>query len=64
MSKSNKQRGVRPLAVQLSDATIRGLSAMAKKSGMTRHRYMVLVLERAVERKIAVQEKLFFSDEK
>lgn len=57
-------RDVRPLAVQLSGETISGLSAMAKKSGMTRHRYMVMILERAVARKIVVRETLTFSDEK
>ena len=39
------------------------MDRLAAKSEMSRHRYMVLVLERAVESKLVLSEQIAFSDE-
>lgn len=49
--------------MQLPPQTVKKLDQLAAKSGMSRHRYMILVLERAVRTNVVVREQLAFSDE-
>ena len=56
------QRKTRAIAVQLSPQTVRKLDDLAKKSGMSRHRYMILILERAVKANVTVREEIAFSN--
>jgi len=56
------QRKTRAIAVQLSPQTVRKLDDLAKKSGMSRHRYMILILERAVKANVTVREQIAFSN--
>lgn len=58
-----KDQKKRPIAVQLTKETIEGLDRLAARSGMTRHRYMILILERAIEADVVVREQLAFSNE-
>ncbi len=57
-----QQRKTRAIAVQLSPQTVRKLDDLAKKSGMSRHRYMILILERAVKANVTVREEIAFSN--
>jgi len=49
--------------VQLSPQTIKRLDDLAARSKMSRHRYMILVLERAVKNSVVLREQVAFSDE-
>jgi predicted transcriptional regulator len=60
---SSKERKTRPIAVQLSPATVRSLDNLAARSGMSRHRYMILILERAIKADVVVREEVAFSNE-
>lgn len=53
----------RPIAVQLNPVTIKRLDELAKRSGISRHRYMILILERAVRANVTVREEVAFSNE-
>jgi predicted transcriptional regulator len=54
-------RKTRPVAVQLSPDFVRQLDRLAKLSGMTRHRYMTLLLEHAVSQDLVATERIEFS---
>jgi len=56
-------RKTRAIAVQLTPQTIKRLDELAEASGMSRHRYMILILERAIEANVTVREQLAFSNE-
>jgi predicted transcriptional regulator len=56
------QRKTRAIAVQLTPQTVRRLDELAAKSGMSRHRYMILILERAVKANVTVREEIAFSN--
>ena len=56
------QRKTRAIAVQLSPETVNQLDELAAKSGMSRHRYMILILERAVKANVTVREEVAFSN--
>jgi predicted transcriptional regulator len=56
-------RKTRAIAVQLAPQTVKKLGQLAERSGMSRHRYMIVVLERAVRTNVVVREELAFSDE-
>ena len=56
-------RKTRAIAVQLAPQTVKKLDQLAERSGMSRHRYMIVVLERAVKANVVVREQLAFSDE-
>jgi predicted transcriptional regulator len=56
-------RKTRAIAVQLAPQTVKKLDQLAERSGMSRHRYMIVVLERAVRTNVVVREELAFSDE-
>jgi hypothetical protein len=42
---------------------IKRLDELAAQSGMSRHRYMILSLERAVRSNVTVREEVAFSNE-
>ncbi|MFM8656757.1 MAG: ribbon-helix-helix protein, CopG family [Chthoniobacterales bacterium] len=56
-------RKTRAIAVQLTPQTVKRLDQLAARSGMSRHRYMILVLERAVRNSVVLREEVAFSDE-
>jgi len=56
-------RKTRAIAVQLTPQTVKRLDELAERSKMSRHRYMILVLERAVKNSVVVREEVAFSDE-
>ena len=58
-----KKRKTRAIAVQLTPQTVKRLDELAAKSGMSRHRYMILILERAVNANVTVREEVAFSNE-
>lgn len=49
--------------MQLPPQTIKRLDELAEASGMSRHRYMILILERAVKANVTVREEVAFSNE-
>jgi len=55
-------RKKRAIAVQLNPAMVEKIDRLAAKSEMSRHRYMILVLERAVESKLVISKQINFSD--
>jgi predicted transcriptional regulator len=57
------QRKTRPIAVQLDVKTIKRLDDLAARSGISRHRYMILILERAIKAEVTVREEVAFSNE-
>lgn len=57
------ERKTRAIAVQLTPQTIKRLDELAEASGMSRHRYMILILERAIKANVTVREQLAFSNE-
>ena len=57
------ERKTRAIAVQLSPQTVKRLDELAANSGMSRHRYMILILERAVKANVTVREEVAFSNE-
>jgi len=59
----NTLRKTRAIAVQLAPQTIKRLDELAEASGMSRHRYMILILERAIKANVTVREQLAFSNE-
>ena len=58
----NTVRKTRAIAVQLTPQTIKRLDELAEASGMSRHRYMILILERAVMANVIVREQVAFSN--
>ncbi len=56
-------RKTRAIAVQLAPQTVKRLDELAARSKMSRHRYMILVLERAVKNSVVLREAVAFSDE-
>jgi predicted transcriptional regulator len=57
------ERKTRPIAVQLDVTTIKRLDELAARSGISRHRYMILILERAIKAEVTVREEVAFSNE-
>lgn len=57
------ERKTRAIAVQLTPKTIKRLDDLAERSGMSRHRYMILILERAIRANVTVREEVAFSNE-
>lgn len=56
------KRKTRAIAVQLTPQTVKRLDELAAESGMSRHRYMILILERAVKANVTVREEIAFSN--
>jgi predicted DNA binding CopG/RHH family protein len=52
----------RPVTVRLTAQEVKRLDALAAKSGMTRHRYMSFVLERAMQSGLVVKESVEFTE--
>ncbi len=59
---ATKLRQTRAIAVQLTPQTVKRLDELAAKSNMSRHRYMILILERAVKANVTVREEIAFSN--
>lgn len=55
-------RKTRAIAVQLTPQIVKRLDELAAKSGISRHRYMILILERAVKANVTVREEIAFSN--
>ena len=51
----------RPVTVRLTAKEVKRLDSLAAKSGMTRHRYMSFVLDRAMQTGLVVKERVDFS---
>lgn len=56
-------RKTRAIAVQLTPETVIKLDDLATRSGMSRHRYMILILERAIKADVVIKEEVAFSNE-
>ena len=52
----------KPVTVRLTSKEVKRLDALAAKSGMTRHRYMSFVLERAMQSGLVVKEKVEYAE--
>ncbi|MEX1111814.1 MAG: ribbon-helix-helix protein, CopG family, partial [Chthoniobacterales bacterium] len=52
------EKKTRAIAVQLTPQTIKRLDELAAKSGMSRHRYMILILERGLSNSFSVKVSL------
>jgi len=52
----------RPVTVRLTAKEVKRLDALAAKSGMTRHRYMSFVLDRAMETGLVVKERVEYAE--
>jgi predicted DNA binding CopG/RHH family protein len=52
----------KPVTVRLTAKEVKRLDALAAKSGMTRHRYMSFVLERAMQTGLVVKEVVQFAE--
>lgn len=54
----------RPVTIRLTAQEVKRLDALAAKSGMTRHRYMSFVLDRAMQNGLVVKERVEYSESK
>ena len=54
-------RKTRAIAVQLNREVIDHLDALAQRSSMSRHRYMILLLKRAIRTDLVIKEEAIFS---
>jgi predicted DNA binding CopG/RHH family protein len=52
----------RPVTVRLTSKEVKRLDALAAKSGMTRHRYMNFVLDRAMNSGLVVKERVEYAE--
>jgi predicted DNA binding CopG/RHH family protein len=52
----------RPVTVRLTAKEVKRLDSLAAKSGMTRHRYMSFVLDRAMQTGLVVTERVDFTE--
>ena len=52
----------RPVTVRLTGKEVKRLDALAAKSGMTRHRYMSFVLDRAMKSGLVVRETVQYAE--
>jgi predicted transcriptional regulator len=52
----------RPVTVRLTAKEVKRLDALAAKSGMTRHRYMNFVLDRAMKSGLVVRESVEYAE--
>jgi hypothetical protein len=57
-----KSQPARPVTVRLTPKEVKRLDALAAQSGMTRHRYMSLVLERAMRSGLVVRETVEYAE--
>jgi predicted transcriptional regulator len=59
---SSKSDTARPVTVRLTSKEVKRLDALAAKSGMTRHRYMSFVLDRAMNSGLVVKESVEYAE--
>jgi predicted transcriptional regulator len=52
----------KPVTVRLTAKEVKRLDALAAKSGMTRHRYMSFVLDRAMNSGLVVKESVQYAE--
>ena len=52
----------KPVTVRLTAKEVKRLDALAAKSGMTRHRYMSFVLDRAMNSGLVVKEIVQYAE--
>jgi len=52
----------KPVTVRLTAKEVKRLDVLAAKSGMTRHRYMSFILERAMQTGLVVKERVDFTE--
>ena len=52
----------KPVTVRLTAKEVKRLDALAAKSGMTRHRYMSFVLDRAMSSGLVVKETVEYAE--
>ena len=52
----------KPVTVRLTAKEVKRLDALAAKSGMTRHRYMSFVLNRAMNSGLVVKESVQYAE--
>jgi hypothetical protein len=52
----------KPVTVRLTSKEVKRLDALAAKSGMTRHRYMSFVLDRAMSSGLVVKESVEYAE--
>jgi predicted transcriptional regulator len=52
----------KPVTVRLTAKEVKRLDALAAKSGMTRHRYMSFVLDRAMSSGLVVKESVQYAE--
>lgn len=52
----------RPVTVRLTAKEVKRLDVLAAKSGMTRHRYMSFVLDRAMQNGLVVKERVEYAE--
>jgi len=52
----------RPVTIRLTAKEVERLDALAAKSGMSRHRYMSIVLERAMNTGVVLRERIDFAE--
>jgi predicted transcriptional regulator len=52
----------KPVTVRLTAKEVQRLDALAAKSGMTRHRYMSFVLDRAMNSGLVVKESVQYAE--
>ncbi len=59
---TSESETARPVTVRLTSREVKRLDALAAKSGMTRHRYMSFVLDRAMQTGLVVKERVDFTE--
>lgn len=52
----------KPVTVRLTSKEVKRLDSLAAKSGMTRHRYMSFVLDRAMNSGLVVKESVEYAE--
>ena len=59
---TTKSDAAKPVTVRLTAKEVKRLDALAAKSGMTRHRYMSFVLDRAMNSGLVVKESVQYAE--
>jgi len=59
---TTKTDTAKPVTVRLTAKEVKRLDALASKSGMTQHRYMSFVLDRAMHSGLVVKEKVEYAE--
>lgn len=59
---TEKPDTAKPVTVRLTAKEVKRLDALAAKSGMTRHRYMSFILDRAMKSGLVVKETVEYTE--